>query len=438
MTLNPDGHFTRDALRRALHAGTGALALSLLAAGCSGGGDASPTASGAATTGPITAPTVSSSASVDIPLVFTLHPNFFPAKQAEAKDIPWDQVGPGWFLVDSRVRANDDFLNEDGFGRMPEAVGGLSLVSPDGQWYAARSFAGTGAAFSLHWAADGVWLMTAADESIEEVYGDIVRVDLKTGVKSSVANGQVEAFAYAGAADGITLVSDYSQEAATDYLVYGPGGVANTTCALRTVFGEIRFLIAPDGTRVGCWGFRSDNKTDVGVLDLRTPSTIDNLDVFSRDAYSYEILGWVSDDTFLLARSGADGSQEAFFAYDVSTRTIADFPLPFALGADDWVQAFDFTTQVFVSSGSTDGLQVHRADGTLVATVPAGCRGHGGWTSNNRELGGWTLSGDRLLAFCGDEERLVMINLATDAVVGTWESGAGLDVRTYGYPEHTD
>ena len=389
--------------------------------------------------GPITAPTVSPSAPIDVPLVFTLQKDFFPVPHADAADIPWDEVGPGWFLVDSHTQSDTDDFGGDGVVRLPEAVGGLSLVSPEGEWYAARSFAGTGAAFSVHWAADGVWLMTAADATPDDVRGDIARLDLKTGERASVATRQVDGFAYAGAADGISLVADYSQDSSTGYVVYGPDGVARTDCGLpTTVHGEMRFLISPDGTRVGCWGFRSDNKTDVGVLDLRTPSTLDHLDVFSRDANSYEILGWTSDDTFLLARSDAEGNQEAFFGYDVATRKIADFTLPFSLGADDWVQAFDYATQVFVSSGSTDGLQVHRADGTLVATVPAGCGGHGGWTWNNRRLGGWTLSGDRLLAFCGEEERLVMVNLATDAIVGTWESGASLDVRTYGYPEHSD
>ncbi len=430
MTLNPDRLSTRDGPRRGLRAGAGALALSLLAAGCGGGGDATPTGSGAATGDPITAPTVSSSAPVDVPLVLTLHDDFFPVPQAGARDIPWDEVGPGWFLVDSHARANNDFLDEDGFGRMPEAVGGLSLVSPDGQWYAARSFAGTGAAFSLHWAADGVWLMTSADESIEEVTGDIVRVDLKTGMQQSVATRQVDDFAYTGAVDGITLVADYSQEAVTDYLVYGPGGVVGTECALHTVFGEIRSLIFPDGTRVGCWGFRSDDKTDVGVLDLRTPSAIDHLDVFSRDGYSYQILGWESADTFLLARLDANGGQEAFFAYSVSTRKIADFPLPFALGADRQVDVFDNESQVFVSTDrGSDSIDLFRANGEKIATVAGGCA-YAGTPS-------WTLSGTHLLAFCPWEGGpATMINLETGDVVGTWTAGTGIEVRAYGYPQH--
>ena len=435
MTPNPDGHSTRDARRRALRAGTGALALSLLAAGCAGGGDATPTASGAATVGPITAPTVSPSASVGVPLVFTLHPNFFPAKQAEAKDIPWDQVGPGWFLVDSHQHVALDLSGPDEV-LAPEAVGGLSLVSPDGDWYAARSFAGTGAAFAVHWAADGVWLMKNVNVNSEARFGDIVSVKLATGATADVASHEWGYYSYASAAGGVTVAGGYSNSP-DEYHLLNSSGAVDPSCTQLTgvVYGDLRTVLSPDGQRVVCWGERrTDQRTDVGFLDLRNPSAATYVDVFKQEFWQYQNLGWLSADVLLFARGDDYGKQDAYFTYDLSTQKVADFALPFAPPAGHRVEAFDYASQVFFTSDwGSDVIGMFRANGGPIATVAAGC------TDSHYIVARWALSGGFALVSCGWSAGgdATLVNLATGEVVGSWAFAPGLDVRAYGYPEHT-
>lgn len=433
MTLNPDGPFTREALRRALRAGPGALALSLLAAGCAGGADSSPTGSDGATVGPIAAPTVSPSIPVDVPLVLTLHPNFFPAKQADAKAIPWDEVGPGWFLVDSHQQLDVDY-GDEGVVPMSEAVGGLSLVSPEGDWYAARSFAGTGAAFSVHWAADGVWLMTGVDAYFDGYEGDLVRLDLATGVSVGIATDQWLESDYVGASGGVTLVQGFSQEFGGPYGVYTSAGAASVAdCRWQMsvmLRGDFRVALAPDGRTVVCWRGRIDGKTDIGTLDLGSPSAATYLDVFRLDPWQYEQLGWLSDDTFLLARLNDNGAVEAYFAYNVVSRTIEDFALPFTPGTGQMVEAFDYESQVYISSyGQSDSIDLHRANGEKIATAGGGCAD--GWAPS------WSLSGTSLLTTCPWAGGAVtLIDLETGNVVGTWPYGSELAVLADGYPQH--
>jgi hypothetical protein len=433
MTPNPDRPSTRNGLCRGLRAGTGALALSLLAAGCTGGGDASPTGSGAATVGASTAPTVSSSASVDVPPVLTLHKDFFPVPQADAKDIPWDQVGPGWFLVDAHQHVELDLSGPDEV-RAPEAVGGLSLVSPDGEWYAARSFAGTEAADSVHWAADGGWLLKNVDVSSEGRGGDIVRVDLATGTTADVATNEWGYYSYASAAGGVT-VGGGSADVQDGYHLHNTSGAADPSCiqpaGIR--YGDLRTVLAPDGQRVACWTERrTDERTDVGFLDLRNPSTATYVDIFRLGFWRYESLGWLSNDTFLLARLDDDHKQEAYFSYDLSTQKITDFALPFKPPGDQGVEAFDYASQVFFTSDwGSDSIGMYRANGDPIATVTAGC-------PDESVIASWALSGEMALVSCGLSAGgdATLVNLETGNVVGTWAYDPGLEVRAYGYPQH--
>jgi hypothetical protein len=429
MTLTPNESFAQHGLRRALRAGTGALALSLLAAGCSGGaGGASQTGSGVATA----APTTSSSAPVDVPLVVTVHDGFFPIPQADAKVIPWDKVGPGWFLVDSHA-STEVQLNDSGDpAPIPEAVGGLSLVSPEGQWFAARSYAGTGASNSLHWAPNGVWLMTSAMQSIEDVSGDVVRVDLATGARTSVSKGDFENRAYTSAVGGVTVVDGYSQDAVGPFIVYGASGAASPACVqnVRRDQGDLRSFLAPDGLRVVCWGSRSDNKTDVEVVNVQNPTTMTKVDTFRLDPYSYYQLGWLAPDTFLMARVDAASQKDTFFAYDVSTKKIADYALPFAPDAGQRLGAHDYAAKVFITSdSSSDTLEVYRDTGEKIATVAAGCADGGAST--------WALSGANMLVTCQwAAGQVTIVNLETGATVGTWADPPGRELQAYGYPQH--
>lgn len=421
MTLTPNCTFAQGGLRRGLRAGTGVLALLLLAAGCAGGGgDASPTAAGA-------------SASADVPLVLALRDGFFPVPQADAKDIPWDEVGPGWFLVDAHAPDQTAWTNDQEEQPIPEAVGGLSLVSPDGQWFAARSFAGTGASRSLHWAPDGVWLLTATVEFRDGVQGDVVRVDLTTGASTNVSTGDNENRAYTSAAGGVTVVDGARQDVVGPYTVYGATGVASPDCvqSVRRDQGDLRSFVAPDGLRLVCWGWRSDNKTDVDVVNVQNPTALTRVDTFRLDPYSYVQLGWLSPETFLMARLGDAGQGDSLFAYDLSAQKISDYALPFTPDAGHQLGTYDYASKVFVTSDWIGGaLGIYREDGEKIATVDAGCGEGGGPT--------WALSGADMLVSClWGEGNVTMLNLETGAIVGTWTDAPGREIHAYGYPAHT-
>jgi hypothetical protein len=409
----------------------GALALCLLAAGCAGGGDdASPTRSGGATVSP-----GASSTPVDVPPVFTLHKDFFPVPQADAADIPWDEVGPGWFLVDAHQYVELD-LDSASEVRAPEALGGLSLVSPDGEWFAARAFAGTGAAFSVHWSADGAWLMKNVDVNSEARGGDIVSVNLATGATADVAANEWGYYSYASAAGGV-VVGGGDADIQDGYHLHNSIGAADPSCTQPAGigYGDLRTVLAPDGQRVVCWGERqTDQKTDVGYLDLRTPSVATYVDVFRLEFWRYESLGWLSDDAFLLARLDDDHKQEAYFSYDLSTQRITDFALPFTRSGAQRVEAFDYSSQVFFTSDTaSDSIGMYRANGDPIVNVAAGC-------SDGYSVPSWALSGGMVLVSCGWWEGgdATLVNLATGNVVGSWAYSPGLEVLAYGYPGHAD
>jgi hypothetical protein len=75
----------------------GAVAVGLTLAGCSGGGGASD--------GPSSDPGATASANPAISAAPAPTPSpapsgFLPVDSLGASEIPWDEVGPGWFLVD--------------------------------------------------------------------------------------------------------------------------------------------------------------------------------------------------------------------------------------------------------------------------------------------------------------------------------------------------
>ncbi len=422
--------------KRAIRVAAGVLGVTLLSAGCAGGGDATPSDTGSATVGSVTAPPVTPSASAVPPPVLTVHDDFFPIPQADATDIPWDEVGPGWFLVDAHEHVDLDF-SESMEIKAPEAIGGLSLVSPEGEWFAARSLAGTEAADSAYWGADGAWLLTNVNVNSEARIGDLVSVNLATGASTQVETDDWGYYSYASAADGVTVAGDYDPNP-SGYRLYHASGTSDPHCTQRTgVFrGDLRAVVSPDGRRLVCWGERrADQRTDVGFLDVRKPSKGTFVDVFTHEFWRYENLGWLSDEVFLFARDDGYGEQEAYFSYDLSTRKVADFSLPFALPAGQRVEAYDFASQVFfVSSRGGDSVGLFRANGDPIATVAAGCSEH------EYSVADWALSGEMVMVSCGwwAGGDVTLVNLATGAVVGTWPFDPGLDVRAYGYPEHAD
>ncbi len=418
----------------------GVVAVALTLPGCSGGtsdgpsSDPSPTASARPAISAASAPTPSPAPS-----------GFLPVDSLGASEIPWDEVGPGWFLV--------EWVEHDAVGRdyamFSAGAASESLLSPSGQWYAARSLQGTGAEMAAIWLGEdlAVFRMTQGNQD-DYAYpnGETSLVSLRDGAMRQVNAGGALPFLDGVAADGSLLgvVHEYEGDGA-EVVRFGDGLEPNTLCQDNSATGGHGLLsLAPDGVRVVClaWTRAGGDGPQTAVMLARVGEVLDaeRVDAFGADPPDYRLMGWISQDTFLLARRDVDvaGWHETYFSYDVATRQIADFTLPFAASG---VVYFDWATKTYSDrQWNPDyvpgGWEFYGADGALVASVP--CSGRSDYDSP-------TYSGSRALIWCrtaaaskGESDvTLTLVDLATGTttVVASVHEGSGQRAnRVFGYP----
>ena len=108
-----------------------------------------------------------------------------PGQVGSRAQVPWSQVGPGWFLVTSDSSA----VQSEGASAPPVPTGGtatLSLVSPTGARYVITSWPGLGASSSpspVNLASLVGWSGNGQEAVLSNPGGVAVVVDLSTGVR---------------------------------------------------------------------------------------------------------------------------------------------------------------------------------------------------------------------------------------------------------------
>jgi hypothetical protein len=431
----------------------GVAAIPLLLAGCSGGASdgsssvPSSTASAvpaiSAAPAPAAAPTPSAAPS-----------GFLPVDSLGAKSIPWDQVGPGWFLVDW---AQHDVVWDDNTNLpVSPADASVSLLSPDGTWYTAASLKATGSHWTEGWLGDTVAVIRETQPTQENGYGDVSYLNLKTGASRQVLSGtRSEMLSFA--ADG-TLVSQVLDE--TFSVAWYDGQMAR-----HSVFdeGAQPASVAPDGKSVVTLVYASvpsgstDDQTELVVGPVGSPGEAQVIDTLRLPPYSYTIRGWIDPDTFLVGRAPQPGETQrtTYYTYNIVTRKVADFSLPFSApfnpGMSTGDVSFDWASQTYAEE-SDSGVNFFRVDGTPFARL--GCPGSTpvsaftrGWGINSR----WDpkISGARALVACEDSASepgltvttFTLVNLKDGTVtnVGSVKGGPGQGVRAiYPYTGNVD
>ncbi len=354
----------------------GAVAVAVTLTGCSGGGGASD--------GPSSGPSSTASGNPAISASAALKPSpapsgFLPVDSLGASEIPWDEVGPGWFLVD--WAEHDAVWGEDANGNptVSPADASVSLLSPDGTWYAAASLAATGSDKTVGWLGDTVAILRTTEPEFSISYGDASALDLRTGASRKLVSG-VDSVAWrVFLAGGILTSTGLADEESAAVSWYDASLTEHSVCVR-----VLRNSVAPDAKRVACLGFddnagTGDDQTEILVGTLGSGAEAQVVDTFRLDPYQYELAGWLDGDTFVVARAAQPGETKGttYYSYNIVTRKVADFALPFPASAPTaWDVSFDWATQTYADMGD-DGLSFFAADGAPIVEVP--CAGGSMW-----------------------------------------------------------
>ena len=336
---------------------------------------------------------------------------FLPVDSLGAKSIPWDQVGAGWFLVDWAQRDAVWGGFDSASPTVSAADASVSLLAPDGTWYAARSLNDVESDRTVGWLGETVALFRTTRPGEEESQGDTSFLNVKTGAARLVISGGEPPSLQGVLADGTLHGREYAEDASW-YVRYNDRFDAQTVCD-----GESS-SVAPDGVRVACLGWigsgdATSDQTRVFLGALNTDAGAEAIDTFRLEPYSYDIQGWLDPDTFLLLRRDPDGlARPTYFAYNVATRKIADFALPFQPTGDN--VTFDWLTKTYADMAE-QSVSFFASDGAKVADVP--CAGSWDWRGPVR-------SGTRAVVECDtfdsdynpEAVTLTLVDLATGTV----------------------
>jgi hypothetical protein len=194
--------------------------------------------------------------------------------------IPWGQVGPGWFLVTSDTSA----IQSEFTSAAPK--GGnvtLSLVSPTGARYVITSWPGFGSGSDpMNTAALTAWAGNGQEALFSNPGGLIVEVNLSTGVRHKI---NIPGLSTAGftSPTGANLVADVDKSAADGHWL-------GQTLVRLDLFGKpqvtiadangasLRWLYSPDGATVylnGQGGLRTVSNGGGAIRTLQTFATPD-------------------------------------------------------------------------------------------------------------------------------------------------------------------
>ena len=314
---------------------------------------------------------------------------FLPAASLGQSDVPWDELGYGWFLV---AWDGPPPPNVDEYVAGPSPAG-FSLVSPDATVYALADLGIVDAAWVIDWRVDEVGVVRNPDLA-EGDTGDVATINLRTGAENAiVSRGQIPMADYV-AANGDLVGSQFYGDLPVPVFAYRDYRPVGKICDGNGGGA----LMSPDGVRVVCLTFdpADDEKTAVVIGRVDEVGSPKQIDVFQASPYLYSVLGWLDADTFILERrSQTYGDPSTFFTYDIATRTIANYTVPVPYDADPLhhLLPFDFASQTFaVSRPGT--ITFYGVDGSVVADVTCATSG------DNAEHPGVVRSGAFALVTC--------------------------------------
>ena len=264
---------------------------------------------------------------------------FVPLPQMPAAEIPWDEVGPGWFLFD--YRRYEPYSKSSAYDAdpecpgpalaEPEASGGFSLLAPDGTWYATLRYECTGGGYAVGWDGKSVWLTTSGTPDLNLSVASLRGVDIETG-QATGDLADVNLGSATGIERGVLANFWFGGDGLTSETLR-PGADPERLCPEFYQWEpyDMSGYVSP-GARPQLVCFTRDGqKTQVSVVDVLDPSNAESLATFDFDVSRYQFLGWVDAETFTFALIEGDSLQsqsriEKVFEYDLSTDAIVELP----------------------------------------------------------------------------------------------------------------
>lgn len=375
---------------------------------------------------------------------------YAPVSQFGAELIPWDQVGPGWFLVaygkqDAPADA-DKFTAEttgaaDVTNSFAPISGGLSLVSPAGDWFAVNSVEAFGLGRPLEWDGSNLWMVRSTSAEAASPTQSAELLDLMT----LEPQGSVEAIP-SGTLDpvrpGASLVYTASEDAAAGSIVVGDlNGAGGCSAAGTGYYGwqldDMGYQFsAADGGRLVCFAPLDEGEgANVVVVHVDDVAASEVVAQVRWNPENNLVVGWVDETHALIADSvTAGGRSDQVRLLNIESGAMTDAAqTPFwniVPGQD--TSFFDQVTQHYITTrvpGDTWAMLIETLDETReVATVSGACPG--GRAELDQQV-----SGGRLMVMCGSTGSLRLIDLATGKSLGRWELGIDAFIDVFDHPD---
>jgi hypothetical protein len=378
--------------------------------------------------------------------VGTLIEGFAPVPQLPAEEIPWDEVGPGWFAVGYYNAVEFPHLEVMESVALSQREGGVSLVAPDGTWYAARDVADLGAGSPLLWDGDNVFMGTRVEAGDDTWYYDINIVDLLTGDSVGgevgvpweygigIGNGRALSFWWnaLGPINGVAGVVSAEAGGCFEAEARGSSGWRST---------DMSHLYMPDaGGSLVCFGPAEGDpsRTSITLVDVGEVANSRVVGDLPMTSDRYSFVGWINSDQFMFAQTQRSlPGAEQIFRFDLAdgSATPMDLPLYEDVKSSSAQGFFDHVSQRHVISyasyqDTTEwDVALYELDGTPVGSFAGECLGGAGLGDEVRVK----VSGERLVIFCDNPGYILMFDLASGDPIGEWQIGTGREVQIDGH-----
>jgi hypothetical protein len=336
-------------------------------------------------------------------------------------------VGAGWFVVDYATGESPN-VDDTGWIPYPDVEGGVSLVSPNGTWYAAVEHDSLGAGPVGAWDGANLWMLREATTNFESIQSTAELFNMAEGSTTAVpgeSSGRLAPFA-----PGRAL-----------YYAWGGGGLVNSLSAVDKTeqmggcsdiesgfWGweaqDMSFLYNPaQGGAIVCFG-PSGRGSGTSVQHVRITILNDTVVIneFSRSPDQYAFAGWIDEYRFFFARTG--GATPVMFEYDLRDDSITEVDLPIYDDVNGWNTTgyFDRASQRHViAARDEEGWVVNLTDeaGAQVASLAGACGG----AFDQYSRADVRVSGGRMMVACAVPGYVEMYDLADGSKLGHWDVG---------------
>jgi len=384
-----------------------------------------PTDSATPSATPSTTPSATPSNTAVAPAIVE---GFAPVPQLPASEIPWGAVGPGWFALDYSDPV-DISMAGDSWAPTSQLEGGVSLVSPDGTWYAAQPHTALGNGPAIAWDGTSLWMVRETASNMESVLYHLELVNGRTAATQTVpGEGAGRLFPFA---DGSSL-----------YYAWGGDGIANSVVAVDKTdetggcsdagsglwawdAADMSFLYNPSTGGLVCFGpAAKSDKTVVTSMNVTSLTETKSINTLKLPPWFYTFLGWIDDDTFYFARLDlATGvGTDAVFRYDLRDDSITpvDLHVYDDLNDNRGSGYYDAVSKRhIVAQQAEDGwyIDLYDADGGAVASLTGACAPD----KNLLPAFDFRTSGGRLMVTCPASGTVTLFDLADGRHIGKWE-----------------